>query len=125
MQDHKEFFKSFITVYPGGGVRRNPKRKNVASVSPPTFNIAPTEEERDRAFDEHITRMARGGSWGDNAEIVAFAQAFATNVRIFKENFAYVISADGQEVNDLPFAYIAHHVCSIYHVTPEIHQANH
>jgi len=116
MQHHREFFKSFITVHPGGGFRRNPKRKNVASYSLPTVNIAPTEEERDRAFDEHIMRMARGGSWGDNAEIVAFAQAFATNVRIFKENFAYIISADGQEVNDLPFAYIAHHVRTLTHV---------
>ncbi|KIW01946.1 uncharacterized protein PV09_06784 [Verruconis gallopava] len=108
MREHADYYKGFLDVQPGGGTRRNPKRKNAGAYSSPSTYKAPTPEEIDRAFEQHIQRMAKGGTWGDNMEIVAFAAAFNTDVRIYMSDFTYMVPGQGDE-SSRGIAHIAYH----------------
>lgn len=115
MREHADYYKMFIDVHPGGGTRRNPKRKNVAAYSAPVNVASPTEADIDRVFQSHLQSMAKGGTYGDNMEISAFSSAFAVDVKIYQRDFAYVISGagpDGQGVKR-PMAHIAYHVSAL------------
>ena len=113
MREHASYYKQFIDVRPGGGLRRNPKRKNAGTYSTPTIFKPPTQEEIDRVFESHFGSMERGGTYGDNMEISAFASAFGIDVKIYQHDFAYVVSArdDGRERQ---VAHVAYHVCDDY-----------
>jgi OTU domain-containing protein 3 len=116
MREHASYYKLFIDVQPGGGQRRNPKRKNAGTYSSPVSLKPPTQEEIDRVFESHLGSMARGGTYGDNMEISAFSAAFGINVKIYQHDFAYMVSTpdDGQERQ---VAHIAYHV-SNYCLSP-------
>jgi OTU domain-containing protein 3 len=117
MREHASYYKQFIDVQPGGGQRRNPKRKNAGVYSTPQTFTPPTEEEIDRVFEGHLGSMARGGTYGDNMEISAFTSAFGYDVKIYQHDFAYMISTgDG---TPRPVAHIAYHV-SILGITTKI-----
>ena len=109
MRENGAYYKQFIEVHPGGGTRRNPKRKNAGGFSTPFSNLPATSAEIDRTFEGHLKEMARGGTYGDNMEIVAFSSAFHVDVKIYQRDFAFVVSAkaDGAVV---PVVHIAYHV---------------
>jgi hypothetical protein len=109
MRENAAYYKQFIEVHPGGGSRRNPKRKNAGGFSSLFTNAQPTSAEIDRTFEGHLKEMARGGTYGDNMEIVAFSTAFHVDVKIYQRDFAFVVStkANGAVV---PVAHIAYHV---------------
>ncbi|GAB7362688.1 hypothetical protein MBLNU230_g2996t2 [Neophaeotheca triangularis] len=107
MRDHADYYKQYITVYPGGGVRRNPKRTNT-SFSASQEN-GPTDEEIDTAFEQHLNRMAQGGTWGDNIEISAFGQAYDVDVIIYTRTSEQLIPASQQDMGTKPVVHIAHH----------------
>lgn len=111
MRQHASYYKQFIDVNPGGGIRRNPKRKNVSAASSSSF-VAPSQSDIDRVFDSHLQSMARGGTYGDNMEITAFASEFKYDVKIYQRDFAYVVSS-GQD-GDRPVAHIAYHIWEHY-----------
>lgn len=112
MREHAAFYKQFIEVHPGGGVRRNPKRKNAGSFSTPN-NTTPTAEETNRVFENHLQHMARGGTYGDHLEVTAFSEAFHVDVKIYQRDHAYVISTK-PEGTIVPVVHIAHHVWEHY-----------
>ena len=109
MRENADHYKKFIAIHPGGGSRRNPKRKNAGSFSTPFDNTRPTPEEINRVFESHLQQMARGGTYGDNMEISAFSKAFRVDVKIYQRDFAYVVSTKpvGTVV---PVVHIAYHV---------------
>ncbi len=109
MREHASYYKQFIDVQPGGGVRRNPKRKNAGAYSSPINYLPPSAEEVDRVFESHLHSMARGGTYGDNMEISAFSSAFEVDVKIYQREFAYMISGFDQG-ETRPVAHIAYHV---------------
>ncbi len=109
MREHASYYKQFIDVQPGGGQRRNPKRKNAGVYSTPTSFTPPTADEIDRVFEGHLASMARGGTYGDNMEISAFTSAFGIDVKIYQHDFAYMVSAP-DEGKPRPVAHIAYHV---------------
>ena len=109
MRDHSSYYKQFIDVHPGGGVRRNPKRKNAGAYSTSFTARQPTQEEIDKVFESHLSQMAKGGAYGDNMEISAFSTAFNVDIKIYQREFAYVVSAQGSE-GDRPMMHIAYHV---------------
>lgn len=117
MRDHADYYKMFIDVHPGGGTRRNPKRKNVGSYSSPAAVAPlPTAADIDRVFQSHLNSMAKGGTYGDNMEISAFSSAFCVDVKIYQRDFAYMISGTGTDQGSKrPVAHIAYHV-SVGHV---------
>lgn len=110
MRDNAAYYKQFITVHPGGGVRRNPKRKNAGTFSTPCNNTGPTAEEINQVFEGHLKEMARGGTYGDNMEISAFSQAFKVDVKIYQKDFAYVVSTKPAGTLGVPVVHIAYHV---------------
>ena len=112
MREHADFYKQFIDVHPGGGVRRNPKRKNAGAYSTSTNYTSPTPAEINRVFESHLQQMARGGTYGDNMEIVAFSQAYRVNVMIYQRDFAYLAS-EGDENGERSVVHIAYHVGSL------------
>lgn len=109
MRENAGYYKQFIEVNAGGGTRRNPKRKTTGNYS--TINIAstPTPEEIDNVFDSHLLRMAQGGTYGDNMEIVAFSSAFGVSVKIYQRDYAFMVSSTGEE-SSKGVCHIAYHV---------------
>ena len=107
MRQNANDFKYFIPVIGGG--RRNPKRKNVGALSGPISCANPTEDAVNQKFEAYLLDMARNGTYGDNLEIVAFAKAFSTNVRIYQAHDPLMIYA-ADDWTALPVAHIAHHV---------------
>jgi hypothetical protein len=125
MREQADYYKQFIDVHPGGGIRRNPKRKNAGAYSMPSTNTAPpSSSEIDRVFESHLQSMARGGTWGDNMEITAFAAAFAYDVKIYQRDFAFIVSPNpshetpSEQPRDptsaRPTAHIAYHAWEHY-----------
>jgi OTU domain-containing protein 3 len=111
MRENAEYYKMFMECNPGGGVRRNPKRKTAGGYS--SFNASvPTPDEIDRVFESHLDRMAKGGTWGDNMEIVAFSSAFEVDVKIYQSDLSYMIRAAGED-DVRPVCHIAYHVSNI------------
>jgi len=109
MRQHAQYYKQFIDVQPGGGVRRNPKRKNAGAFSSPANALPPSEADIDRVFESHLNSMARGGTYGDNMEISAFSSAFDVDVKIYQRDFAYMVSGSGHD-RPRDVAHIAYHV---------------
>ncbi|KZF23206.1 OTU-domain-containing protein [Xylona heveae TC161] len=118
MRDHAPYYKQFMDVRPGGGARRNPKRKNAGAYASPE-QMAPTPEEVERVFESHLQTMARGGTYGDNMEISAFSSAYDVDVKIYQRDFAYMVSGgdpDNEEESEGPrrIVHIAYHVWEHY-----------
>jgi OTU domain-containing protein 3 len=116
MRDHAAYYKQFIDVNPGGGTRRNPKRKNAGAFNSPANIPTPSEADIDKVFEGHLDVMARGGTYGDNMEITAFSSAFGVDVKIYQRDFAYMVSGAGDygDQTDRPVAHIAYHMWEHY-----------
>ncbi|KAL8718804.1 MAG: hypothetical protein Q9225_004114 [Loekoesia sp. 1 TL-2023] len=110
MRANGDSFKHFLEVHPGGGTRRNPKRKNAGTFS--TKSEAASAADVDAVFEGHLNRMAKGGTYGDNMEVVAFSEAFNVNVIIYKRDFAYCIKDDAKCRSKT--LYIAYHTYEHY-----------
>lgn len=113
MREHSAYYKQFIDVHPGGGIRRNPKRKNAGAYSSPANHVPPSEEDIDRVFESHLQNMAKGGTYGDNMEITAFSSAYETDVKIYQRDFAYMVTANADD-GTRPVAHIAYHLWEHY-----------
>lgn len=109
MRENEAYYKQFLDVYPGGGTRRNPKRKTTGAYNSPVNLNRPSAEDVDRVFEQHLNIMAKGGTWGDNMEIQAFSSAFDIDVKIYQRDFAYMIQASTSAAVR-PVAHIAYHV---------------
>ncbi|KAL8666252.1 MAG: hypothetical protein Q9202_001520 [Teloschistes flavicans] len=95
MRANSNYYKHFIEVHPGGGTRRNPKRKNAGAFSSKQIPPEATAAEKDAVFEGHLTRMAKGGTYGDNMEITAFSKAYNAEVIIYRSEYAYCVRDDG------------------------------
>lgn len=115
MRENPDRFKSFLVVHPGGGSRRNPKRKNHGSFATSAIATRPTAEEVDAAYKQHMKTMAKTGVYGDNLEIIAFAQAFKVDIMIFSEGgrFFYYVRCEKAEGEMAPMLCIVHHVSNL------------
>ena len=113
MKEHAAYYKLFIDVHPGGGIRRNPKRKNAGAYSSPVNYAPPSECDVDRVFESHLQSMAKGGTYGDNMEITAFSCAYDVDVKIYQRDFAYMVTGSGDDRNR-PMAHIAYHTWEHY-----------
>lgn len=109
MRANKDHYAQFLGVLPGGAQRRNPKRKAAGALSSVDL-AAPTQAEIDRQFENYLSTMGRGGTYGGNLEINAFSAAYNTDVKIYQADFAYMLSANGDDNGSRPVAHIAYHV---------------
>ena len=70
---------------------------------------AATPAELDAAFESHLSRMAKGGTYGDNMEVVAFSKAYNVDLIIYKREHALCVKVD--ETSAAPkMLHIAYHV---------------
>jgi len=118
MRENAGYYKQFIEVNVGGGTRRNPKRKTAGSFTTSNLASMPSPEDVDRVFDSHLLRMAQGGTYGDNMEIVAFSAAFKVDVKIWQRDYAFMVSGPGEDSNQ-GVCHIAYHVSMVL-IGPEI-----
>ena len=111
MRSRPDYYKNFIVVHPGGGTRRNPKRKNAGALSA-VDTAGPSAADIEASFQRYLNTMAQRGTYGDNMEIGAFASRFLVHVIIYEEEYR-------QEQHHLPAkgvgkatrkAYIVRHV---------------
>ncbi|CAK4030407.1 cysteine protease [Lecanosticta acicola] len=114
MREHADYYKQFIDVHPGGGIRRNPKRKNAGAYSSPANFVPPSAADIDRVFESHLQSMARGGTYGDNMEITAFSSAYDYDVKIYQRDFAYMVSGSAGDERIRQVAHIAYHTWEHY-----------
>ncbi|KAL9089430.1 MAG: hypothetical protein Q9165_005751 [Trypethelium subeluteriae] len=112
MRENSDYYKQFIDVQPGGGTRRNPKRKNAGTYATTSNNFPASAADIDRVFENHLQNMARGGTWGDNMEISAFSTAFRVDVKIYQRDFAYMVGAG--EGSNRQVVHIAYHTWEHY-----------
>lgn len=110
MRANTEHFKSFVNVQPGGGLRRNPKRKNAGAFNTPPCS-QPSQDEIDIVFERRMQSMADAGTYGDHMEIAAFCAAYDVNVLVYQENHVY--AAQGSMDASKGTLHIAYHVSSI------------
>lgn len=115
MRNNPDRFKSFLVVHPGGGSRRNPKRKNHGSLASSAMATGPTPQEVDAAYQQHMKTMAKTGVYGDNLEIIAFAQALKVDIMIFSEGGRcfYYVRCEKAEGEMAPLLCIVHHVSNL------------
>ena len=108
MRENGGYYKQFVDAQFGGEPRRYSKRKNPGSLSRPATTPAPSASDIDRAFEKHLKKMAKGGTWGDHLEISAFSKAYKIDVKIYQRDYEYVVSSD--EGTGKQMVYVAYHV---------------
>lgn len=93
-------------------MRRNPKRKTAGSKSTPFVSVGPTAAEVEATFQNYLLTMAQGGTFGDNAEVIAFARAFKVDLMIFSEEAGVFYKVEHDQDSERAFRplYILHHV---------------
>ncbi|KAL8680754.1 MAG: hypothetical protein Q9186_003042 [Xanthomendoza sp. 1 TL-2023] len=94
MRANGDYYKSFVEAHPGGGTRRNPKRKNAGTFATKFNTEAVSPADLDAAFEGHLNRMAKGGTYGDNMEVVAFSKAYNVDLIIYKREHAFSVKVD-------------------------------
>lgn len=117
MREHPDQFKAFVIANPGGGIRRNPKRKNAGALRESFDPTPPSEADINTAFNLSLDIMARGGTYGDNAEVIAFSLRFHVDIRIWSAAIRAFLNIDCKaEAGETPQTlYIVHHVSYHYH----------
>ena len=103
-----------MVVNQGGGTRRNPKRKNTGGYSISIDHGAPTMDAMDLQFKNELTEMTKIGTFADEIQIRALAEALEINIRIFRTG--YTLEVDGSPGKDIPIAAVAHqdeHYCTV------------
>jgi hypothetical protein len=109
-RNHKELFMGFLAAKEGGGTRRQPKRKNAGGYSTSVDHGSASEKARELQFSNHLSAMAKNGTYADEMEILALAKALGVDIKVYlaSTNTSY---AGGDEDEARPVAYIAYHVC--------------
>jgi OTU domain-containing protein 3 len=106
MKDHPHEFIDYLEFYPGGGIRRNAKRKCTSPTSSSDDLTPPSQHEIHLAYKAHLKRMARKGTWGGHMEIVAFTKAYNMDVRVHqRSNVPYFVQAGNDGVGIAHIAY--------------------
>ena len=64
-------------------------------------------QEMVESWNENLKRMARDGVYGDNPEIVAFANCYKANVVIYQDDHMYIVPCqhDKEQVREVHIAY--------------------
>ena len=107
---NKDEYIQFIGLFDGGATRRNPKRK----AAPRARLHHPTASNRqlNAAFEERLADMAKGGTWGDNQEVVAFSRLYQVEIIIWSTGVDGWLRIEAPENSDLDkrTLYIVFHV---------------
>ncbi|KAJ5091899.1 hypothetical protein NUU61_006769 [Penicillium alfredii] len=68
----------------GGGERRRPKRAAASAYATRSADVsAPSEEEKERRFEEMVASTRKNSEWGSSEHLQAFCQVFKVDVNVY------------------------------------------
>lgn len=82
MVDNKKYFMQFVVAE--GGERRRPKRAAVSAYATRSADVqAPSEEDKERRFEDMVAATRKNGEWGSSEHLQAFCQAFKVDINVY------------------------------------------
>lgn len=82
MVAHKKYFMQFVVAE--GGERRRPKRAAASAYATRSADVAsPTDEDKERRFEEMVATTRKNGEWGSSESIQAFCQVFRVDINVY------------------------------------------
>ncbi|OQE31328.1 hypothetical protein PENSTE_c001G06360 [Penicillium steckii] len=82
MADHKRYFMQFVVAE--GGERRRPKRAAASAYATRSADVAsPSDEDKERRFEEMVATTRKNGEWGSSESIQAFCQVFRVDINVY------------------------------------------
>lgn len=108
MRDHKNEFEEAIV--PDLFIRQS-KRRKTFKYAYSNVDAVVTEDDCNRTFEKHLSKMAKDGIYGDEIEVRAFSMAYNMDVwRFQSDRSSYTRPVEDMGLTQRPVAYIAHHV---------------
>lgn len=95
----------------GRGSRHQEIRANVCEYMKQNRQQFEPFLDETESFDDRMRRMEEDAVYGDNTEIVAFAQRYETNVHIYQADQMYVVSCNVKNAGE---CHIAYHIWEHY-----------
>lgn len=114
MADNKNYFMQFVVAE--GGERRRPKRAAASAYATRSADVpAPTEEDKERRFEDMVAFTRKNGEWGSSEHLQAFCQAFKVDINVYTMDGVQAF----RDVNASPDEYrevihVAFHVSRIF-----------
>jgi len=95
-----------------GGERRRPKRATQSAYATRSADVsAPSEEDKERRFEEMVTATRKNGEWGSSEHLQAFCQVYKVDINVYTLNGVQEfrdVNATHEEHRDV--VHIAFHV---------------
>ena len=95
-----------------GGERRRPKRAAASAYATRSADVAaPSEEDKERRFEDMVAATRKNGEWGSSEHLQAFCQVFRVDIRVYTLDGIQVfrdVNASPHEVRDV--IHVAFHV---------------
>lgn len=110
MANNKQYFMQFVVAE--GGERRRPKRAAASAYATRSADVAaPSEEDKERRFEDMVAATRKNGEWGSSEHLQAFCQVFRVDIRVYTLDGIQVfrdVNASPHEVRDV--IHVAFHV---------------
>ncbi|CAI7619767.1 hypothetical protein N7533_004437 [Penicillium manginii] len=82
MTTHKRYFMQFVVAE--GGERRRPKRAAVSAYATRSADVtAPSDEDKERRFEEMVATTRKNGEWGSSESLQAFCQVYQVDINVY------------------------------------------
>lgn len=82
MVNNKKYFMQFVVAE--GGERRRPKRAAVSAYATRSADVPPpSEEDKERRFEDMVAATRKNGEWGSSEHLQAFCQAFRVDINVY------------------------------------------
>lgn len=97
MTTHKRYFMQFVVAE--GGERRRPKRAAVSAYATRSADVAaPSDEDKERRFEEMVATTRKNGEWGSSESLQAFCQVYHVDINVYTMDGVQAF----RDVNALP-----------------------
>ncbi|KAJ5946889.1 hypothetical protein N7454_003728 [Penicillium verhagenii] len=82
MANNKTYFMQFVVAQ--GGERRRPKRATASAYATRSADVlTPSEEDKERRFEEMVALTRKNGEWGSSEHLQAFCQVFKVDINVY------------------------------------------
>ncbi|KAJ5740188.1 hypothetical protein N7493_000060 [Penicillium malachiteum] len=82
MANNKLYFMQFVVAQ--GGERRRPKRAAASAYATRSADVsAPSDEDKERRFEEMVSLTRKNGEWGSSEHLQAFCQVFKVDINVY------------------------------------------
>ncbi|KAJ5746187.1 hypothetical protein N7520_011369 [Penicillium odoratum] len=82
MANNRTYFMQFVVAQ--GGERRRPKRATASAYATRSADVScPSEEDKERRFEEMVALTRKNGEWGSSEHLQAFCQVFKVDINVY------------------------------------------